>query len=117
MANIPPISPMASEWATRRAFLPLAKLFVPEFIGIRGRSLVWRTGNASEMTPSSRMLPEFLSLANCRPERTNDDLLRFAKRWGVMQICAHQKPITHNSREDDADYFGTSKRRSCDAMK
>jgi hypothetical protein len=42
--------------------------------------------------PSNRILSDFIHLADGPPER----ILAYAKKWGVMGICEHGLPASHN---------------------
>lgn len=43
------------------------------------------------VTSTAGVLPEFITLENASPER----ILRFAKKWGVLEICRHGLPRSH----------------------
>lgn len=44
--------------------------------------------------PSRRTLDQFAELGGARPSR----ILAFARRWGLLELCRHRLPKTHNGR-------------------
>src|SRR5262249_56850653 len=49
---------------------------------------------AGSLRPTHHRLEEFVALASAQPEQA----LRFARRWGVLHLCArHQQPAGHAS--------------------
>ena len=49
--------------------------------------------------PNRGVLDEFIRLAwpDSGSRREGDDVLAFAKRWGVLELCVHERPYTHAS--------------------
>jgi hypothetical protein len=50
-----------------------------------------RIGDLIEVTPERRMLADFAGLTG----RSDDDVRDFARRWGMLGLCAHQLPRNH----------------------
>ncbi len=73
---------------------------VPAVIGNDSGLLIWRWDNASERNPlrpeahGFGLLSEFMNLADAPVE----SILAFARKWGVLEICEHMLPCTHNLR-------------------
>jgi hypothetical protein len=68
---------------------------IPEGLGLDGDDLVWRVtlqGGPAPI-PDRVLLEEFVELDGAQPEC----VLAFARRWGVLHICAaHGLPASHN---------------------
>jgi hypothetical protein len=73
---------------------------VPQAIelGASGDHLVWSWGAVPPhwTRPGPRMLERFLNLFDASPER----VLAFARTWGVLGICEHGLPSSHNPTRD-----------------
>ena len=58
--------------------------------------LVWRVGHEDRSynyaLPSEELLNRFIRLAIASPEK----ILAFARRWGMLRICRHGVPASHN---------------------
>lgn len=71
---------------------------VPNEIKIEGEKLAWRYGSSSrirKVRPGARMLLDFLALSDT--DVANENVLSYAKRWGVLNLCkAHLMPASHN---------------------
>lgn len=70
---------------------------IPHNIELDGLLLRW--SNSSNATPrrteaGARLLEQFVALADAPPER----ILRFARRWGVLELCKHGLPACHDGR-------------------
>jgi hypothetical protein len=71
----------------------------PASIELDGDTLVWANGRDDEgmwqrrRQPGKGMLEGFIVLANARPE----GILRYARKWGVLDLCHHGLPHTHNA--------------------
>jgi hypothetical protein len=48
------------------------------------------------VTPTFRTLTEFVKLAD--PATTDEDILEYARRWGMLGLCPHGLPRTHDAR-------------------
>lgn len=77
--------------------LPAERLFVPPLIEVEGEMLIYeRAGPAGvfqrEVEPEEQMIWQFIELAEAEPEA----ILKFARRWGVLGICPHLLPTSHN---------------------
>src|SRR5579863_1850902 len=80
-------------------------LFVSSEIELRDGSLIWGKGEdpvSGEMPGHARRsklgaLDAFIRLAWPEPsaKRDGDDVLAFARKWGVLELCAHGLPYTH----------------------
>src|SRR5262245_37585750 len=73
-------------------------LWIPPVIDLDGGGewLVWANprGGGRSLRPPHQLLEEFVALASAQPEQ----VLRFARRWGVLHLCArHQQPAGHAS--------------------
>jgi hypothetical protein len=74
---------------------------VPAVIDIDCGLLVWNWDKALIRNPPRPkadglgLLMEFMRLADARPET----ILAFARKWGVLEICQHGLPCTHNRRK------------------
>jgi len=65
--------------------------------------LAYRWGGDGERRASpanQRCLDEFIGLADISDEKLGASVLRFAKRWGPLEICEHGKPFRHYSYPD-----------------
>jgi hypothetical protein len=76
--------------------------FVPGFVSLKDKNLIWDYSPKSLksglwLVPSQGMLESFIKLGEA-PDR---NIARFAKRWGVLGICAHGLPSTHNPNSPD----------------
>lgn len=56
-----------------------------------GDSLGWHPG-VRKTWPNSSLLSEFVRLA----QAPDDLILRFAQRWGVLELCKHLLPACHS---------------------
>jgi hypothetical protein len=71
---------------------------IPGWVKIRGENLEWgwiRDGQISpeQVFPGRTMLEDFVALATATPKR----IARFAQKWGMLSICQHGWPCSHNS--------------------
>ena len=83
---------------------PTARWIVPSRIELKGDRLVWswpRRKEAAGAEPA--MLAEFVRLA----EASDAQILAFARRWGMLNICEHGLPIFH-------PWIGERRRYPCD---
>lgn len=68
------------------------------------QKLIWGFSAASVATAPASLLEKFLMLH----DRPTSDILAFAKRWGVLEICKHGLPCTHSNchpLEDRLSYW------------
>lgn len=76
--------------------------FVPEDIELRRDRLLWRPSKPSpafpgftyayaKRTPGPGLLEQFVALSDAPDE----DILRYARHWGVLAICHHGLPASH----------------------
>jgi hypothetical protein len=77
--------------------------FVPEDIELRRDRLCWRPSKPSpafpgftyayaKRTPGPGVLEQFVALSDAPDE----DILRYARHWGVLLICHHGLPASHS---------------------
>jgi hypothetical protein len=88
---------LLSEGGSLERSFPTAKIEVPEDVVLDRTNLVWKTGaTAKKVEPGKPMLLDFISLNDA------DDMgiLKYARRWGVLALCVHQLPSTHNLPSD-----------------
>ena len=79
----------------RRFTFEIETLTVPNNVELRGRNrLVWDPidGPCHTIRPSKIILLEFVDLADAAGERVQE----FAQKWGMLELCEHGKPATHN---------------------
>jgi hypothetical protein len=100
-----------------RQYLPPANL------RLAGRKLVWtepdvfnfahlRVRVQGSLPHDPELLFKFVKLAHASPE----EILQFARRWGVLRICEHGCPYTHNpppTREPKDKYWCEPMRNWC----
>jgi hypothetical protein len=78
--------------------MPAGRLFVPRDIQLDGDSLTWPWVPAGDekrtayRQANSGMLGGFIRLH----ETTDERILAYARRWGVLGICHHGLPCSHN---------------------
>lgn len=82
-----------------RAFSNDHEYAVPIDINLVGENLVWRRFISSTkpkgkmVTPKPETLNQFLRLADA----SGEEILRYARRWGVLNLCREDKlPSSHN---------------------
>jgi hypothetical protein len=76
------------------------RLWVPPVVELEGNRLYWsrakevngRITGGTLKAESPAMMEEFLRLADASPEKIRD----FARHWGVLEICKHSLPRSHN---------------------
>jgi len=80
-----------------RAF-PIAKMPIPVEMALDGGNIVWDThARMKKVEPGKRMLLDFIQLG----ESADSEILKYARRWGVLMLCSHhQLPSTHNRPPD-----------------
>ena len=78
---------------------------VPDMIELRGARVCWRPSQPapkflgrrpaySKRVPGSGLLEQFVALGNA----SGEDILRYARQWGVLGICPHGLPMSHDRR-------------------
>ena len=91
-----PLVAMASLGDDEAQRLPATEWAVPERIGLdpSGENLVWAWDGAPSRwrRPSAGMLEAFVLLRDAPPAR----VLGYARTWGVLGICEHGLPSSHN---------------------
>jgi hypothetical protein len=69
-------------------------VLVPDKTELENDCLVWNpSGKFSEKTPDKDLIVQFSNLALTE----SLGILRFARKWGVLGICVHGLPASHNS--------------------
>jgi hypothetical protein len=82
--------------------MPAGRLFVPEGIALDGEFLTWpwvRAGEEKQLTyrqAKPGMLTDFMRLHDA----TDEGILTYARRWGVLGLCEHGLPCSHNQYPD-----------------
>ena len=79
--------------------LPLGSLVIPQHVELVGSGeealLTWATTGRSSGPVHKRdfsgVLDDFIRLGDAAPER----ILRFAKKYGVLELCEHLYPLSH----------------------
>jgi DNA-directed RNA polymerase subunit RPC12/RpoP len=87
-------------------------LYVPQTIELRGtranRHIQWLPRPSNPVNPTATLLDQFVRLGDATEER----ILQYARRWGVLGICVHGLPSSHNPPVGDP----TRDRAACFAM-
>jgi hypothetical protein len=79
--------------------------FVPKDIALRRDRVCWRPSTPSsafpgftyayaKRTPGPGLLEQFVALGDA----PDDDILRYARHWGVLVICPHGLPASHSEQ-------------------
>lgn len=71
---------------------------VPAVITLDGQDLVWSNEELKERSIDGKILLEFANLSIGDPERQREDVLAFAYRYGVLELCHHGQPYRHMIR-------------------
>lgn len=79
---------------------------VPAVIDLDDKNyvLTWRWGDPPDEDPdrppskSPTLLMEFTRLSD--PKAGNEAILAFARKWGVLELCDHGLPCTHNHLQE-----------------
>jgi hypothetical protein len=69
-------------------------LFAPGEVHLDGENLVWSLQGARYKPTRSGMLDDFIRL--CDADDFPEAVLSFARRWGLLGICDHGLPCSHN---------------------
>jgi hypothetical protein len=73
--------------------VPTGCYYIPDVQLRRGR-LYWSTARRiHEVRPGPGLLEGFVALADAPAE----DILTYARKWGVLEICRHNLPVGHKS--------------------
>jgi hypothetical protein len=67
-------------------------VFVPRELRIADGFLLWRKSSAVYKDPKSGMLAGFIRLWDL----PDSDVLSYACKWGVLGLCEHELPCSHN---------------------
>jgi hypothetical protein len=71
---------------------------VPKNIWIDGPGLLWDGTDFIYTPPGSGMLSRFVELCTA----SDDEILSYAKKWGVLGLCEHGLPASHNKHPGGA---------------
>jgi hypothetical protein len=83
-----------------------AVLYVPAYVALHEESLHWIPHRSNRVTPKKGLLADFAEL---HLKSDDAEILDFAKRWGVLRLCRHDLPHTH----DSCDWVKVGKRSLC----
>ncbi len=74
-------------------FLTAGELRVPKAVKLRGGCIRWNPeGGHTTKTVGKNLVATFADLASAEPEK----ILAFAREWGVLGLCEHGLPASHN---------------------
>ncbi len=71
-------------------------LAVPARVELERDRLLWSWGHGDKGPTETRATPELLTEFAALPDASDERILRFARRWGVLSICEHGLPASHN---------------------
>jgi hypothetical protein len=74
---------------------------VPRNIELEDDRLVWKfeAGTERRVAPKPQMLDDFVQLGDQPPAV----ILRYARRWGLLHLCKHGLPASHNPERGPLD--------------
>ena len=82
--------------------LPIGQLSIPKHIGLAGNSLYWYDypldDYARDKANDSGALNAFIRI------KTSDDVLRFARRYGPLNLCSHGRPPMHRGENQERSW-------------
>src|SRR5262245_8749958 len=81
-----------------RAF-PIAAVSIPAALKLEDDCIVWdvrRRAANKAAEPDRGMLVEFVALSDANA----NEILEYAKKWGVLGTCSHEQPSSHNRPPD-----------------
>lgn len=82
--------------------LPEREWYIPKKIWLEPDKLIWEPDpDVREVRPGPGMLTDFVNLAVGPDER----ILKFAQRWGVLMLCEHGLPTSHNPHKRSSAGF------------
>jgi hypothetical protein len=67
-------------------------VFVPSEIEADGTGLLWNYSKPTHRHPGTGMLSRFVDLHDA----TDQEILAYARDWGVLGFCSHDLPASHN---------------------
>jgi hypothetical protein len=67
---------------------------LPARVELDGNDLVWveATSGGTRVEPGRGLLERFIELS----DSSGEAILQYARRWGVLCLCSHGLPMTHN---------------------
>lgn len=73
--------------------LRAGEYFAPEDLEVRGQDwLLWSPEAAKRVRPGTGTFQKFVELADA----PTHEILKYARRWGVLEICEHGLPACHD---------------------
>lgn len=87
---------MNDEYRTLAGIVPdkpfqSGKVFVPSDVSLGDGVLEWSLSSPKWIAPGTGMLQRFLDLHTA----DDADILKYARKWGVMGLCKHDLPASH----------------------
>lgn len=92
----------------------LARIFTadswiaPNDVELEGKKLLWRAtaGEEKRVHPGRELIEDFIRLHDSSPAQ----IVKYAKRWGVLGLCSHGLPASHSfpsfvSKVEDLPYI------------
>jgi hypothetical protein len=78
-------------------------ILVPGVVSFSAGRLRYERSRGQRKSPTPRILDGFLRLADA----TDEQITKFAKRWGPLYLCEHGLPASHNPEYDEHTFFPT----------
>jgi hypothetical protein len=75
--------------------------YVPERIELNEGALIYSNWSSKKVRPGPGLLEDFVQLYRS----SDEEILKYARRWGVLGICEHGLPSSHNSETGPAGCF------------
>src|SRR5947208_16106489 len=92
------LQPAADQAGRLGRCLPGAPTWYVPRVELRGGVLQWRLGKAPGLAPptagAAGALDGFIRLVAA----SDEEVLAYARRWGMLQLCKHDRPFTHDRR-------------------
>jgi len=86
-------------WSTKRdTHAYVGDRLIEDFRGVPLDEIRLERAPVPYVRASDGLLDEFLSLAD---DQTGEAILRFARRWGVLEVCEHGRPPRHGDRNSE----------------
>jgi len=91
---------ITEDFANRDLLIPSSQLqgawVKPGKIEIDGDDLIWRQDNSRWLTATENRMRTMLARFIRLEDADKQEILKFAQRYGVLGICRHQWPASHN---------------------
>lgn len=107
LKRLPNLSPLIHGW------------FAPDKIEIKGNDLIYRVEDnkglirPDQKTMRQEVLAGFLRLA----EATDEEILEYASKWGVLGLCEHGLPMAHSLKPIQNHHIAESEDFGCKRTK